>query len=553
MPWRADYRLVDLRHDLVGGITAGVVVLPSALAYGAISGLGPAAGLYGAIAVCICTAILGGTRGLISGPSIFVAVAMSVVVTEYATSMAQAATAGILAGLVQMAFGVFRLGHYVSYIPFSVVSGFFSAVGILLIIKQGVVALGSAPDGRSMIDSVRAWPEAAAALNLDAVILTALCLAVGVLWRGWLRRVSPNLFAVLVVGTLAGALWLRDAPTVGEISLALPIPQLSVITPGFFLRVLEPAFIMALLGAMDALTMALRVDAFTGAQHRPNRELVAQGVGNIAAGLVGGLPGGANTAGTFANVLSGGRSPVAGITVALLLLAVPIALGSIAERVPYAVLAAIMMLVGWQLIDWRFVTRIHRVSRGYALVMLLTCFLVLFVDIIAGVVVGLVIAAVSGARRIQHLETTSLISVPLLDRLVLGDADCEDGDPYEARTGLVRFPERVTLASAREVSRMVRPDIRGHQITIFDLSPTVYIDDSAAVMISELIRIAIARRPGSVIISGLNDGVASTLNSMGLLNQMPKGNFATDLEDAKRIIRPMLLQTRPGVDHLTPR
>ena len=319
----------------------------------------------------------------------------------------------------------------------------------------------------------------------------------------------------------------------------MPTPDLSVVSLDFFLRALQPAFIMALLGSVSTLIVALRLDVITGSQHRPNREMIAQGIGNIAAGSVGGLAGAAGP-GTFENAYSGGRSPVAGLTLVAMILAVILVLAPIAERIPFATLAAILIVTGWSIMDWRFITHIHRVSKGYVVVMLLTCALVSFVDLVAAIVIGLVVAGLLAARRVENLEVRELVSVPLLDQAVLGADFNDEDDPFQARTGLVVFPERVTVASAREVSRIVRPDIRGHQIVVFDMSRTVYVDDSASVIIGELVQIAMAQRSRTFIIAGLTDSVANTLHSMGLLDRVPKEHFAVDMEEAMQIVRPML-------------
>ena len=391
------------------------------------------------------------------------------------------------------------------------------------------------------MDLIKAWPEAVANTDFHALGLTVFCVALGVLWRGRLLRLSPAPFVVLIAGTLVGAQWLQGTATIEKIPSGLPTLQLSAISLGFLLRVLQPAFIMALLGSVSTLMVAMRLDAITGSQHQPNRALMALGIGNIAAGLIGGSPGAQNSS-SFLNAYSGGRTPVAGITVSLLLLSITLFLGPIAERIPLAVLAGILIVNGWYLVDWRFITRIHRSPPSYTFVMLLTFLLVVFVDLASGVVIGLVVAGFVGWRRLEDLEVGELVSVPLLDRAVLEDADLDDeADLFQARTGLVLFPSRVTVASARQVSRIVPPDISiSQQIVLFDMSRTVYVDDSAAVIIGELIQIAMAQQLRTFIISGLNGDVARTLDAMGLLDQVPKENIAADMEEAKRIIRPML-------------
>ena len=542
VPRRINYGLSDLRGDVFGGLTAGGIVLALAIGLGIISGPGAAAGLHGALAVCLFVALFGGTRGMLGGPNITVTIVMAVVVADYADSLAQAATIGILAGLIQIGFNLLRLGRYASFVPASLLSGFLAAIGILIIVKQSLPVLGGAQATGSIINTVASWPEALRAVNFEALALTAICLAMAVVWRGRLARLAPSFFAALVVGILAGVLLFRGAPNVGEVPSGLPSLQLSGISLEFFLRALQPAFIMALLGSITTLLLALRLDTITGSQHKPNQEMLAQGMGNIAAGMVGGMPG-AMTPSSLINALSGGRSPVSGFVVVALILATLLFLGPVVERVPHAVLAAILILVGWNLIDWRLVTSIHRMPRTYSIVLLLTCFLVLFVDMFLAFLIGLVMAVLLGYRKQETLEVSELVSVPLLDGAVLDDDD--DADPFQAQSGLVVFPNRVTVASARQLSRILRPDIGQQQFSIFDFSRTEYIDDTASFIISELIGVAVAARSRTIVIAGLRQDVADTLHSMKLLNQVPPGNFAADLEEAKRIIRPMLRPNAP--------
>ena len=540
-PRRINYGLNDLRGDVLGGLTAAGVALPAAMGYGVLAGLGPVAGLYGAVAVGIFASFFGGTRGFVYGPNTAVTVTMGVVVAEYADNLAEAATIGILAGLIQVVFGVLGLGRYASYIPTSLTSGFFAAFGVLIMVKQIIPALGGTPPRGGVVDNIKAWPEAVNAANFEALALTAICVAVALLWRGRLLRFSPPLFVALLVGIVAGWLVFRGAPTVGEIPSGLPALQLSAISLEFFLRALQPAFIMALLASVATFIQALRVDAITGTQHKPNREMFAQGMGNIAAGLTGGMPG-SFAAGTMSNALSGGRSPVAGLTVAGIILAVILFLGPVAERIPFAVLAAILIITGWTFLDWRFIRRLHRVSRSFAIVMILTFVLALLVDFATAIVIGLVVAALTGSRRLEGLETASVVSVPLLDRALLEEGDWdENADSFQARTGLVVFPDRVTVASSRELSRILRLDIRGHQYSIFDMSRTVYMDDSAAAMMGDLVGVAMARQSRTIVIAGMNQTVADTVRSMGVLDRVPAGNLAADVEEAKQIIRPLLL------------
>ncbi len=541
MPRRPNYGLANLRGDVLGGITAGSVTLPTAMGYGVITGLGPVPGLYGAMAVSLFAGVFGGVRGLTSGPNILVTLTMALVVTEYARSIEEAFSVAVLAGVIQIGFGLLRLGRYVAYIPYSLIAGFFTAFGFLLILKQVMLALGATPKGTAL-ESLAALPDAVAEAKYQALALAVICVALHWLWRGRLLRFAPAPFVVLVAGTVIGATLLRGAPAIGEIPTGLPAPQMPDLSPDFLVRVLPPAFTIALLSTVSTLLVALQLDAITGTIHQPNREAVAQGVGNVAAGLIGGCPGGA-APGTFANAMSGGRTGVAGVTIAASFLLVIVIAAPVAEMIPFAALAGILIFSGLNIIDWKFITGIRQIPLRFSVVMLLTLFLTLFVDINLAIVVGLVAASLTGARQLEGLEASSMVSTPVLDVAILGDDETDGNiDPFEARTGLVIFPDRVTVASAREISRVLRADIRGHRIVVLDLSRTLYVDDTAAVAIGGLFRIAMAQRTRTLIVCGLNPDVAAALNALRVMDAVPRANVVSTFEEAKEIIRPILRQ-----------
>ena len=537
---RPSYGMDDFRGDLLGGITAGVVSLPIAMGYGILSGLGPAAGLYGAFATALISAIVGGARGVIPGPNVVVATVVAVVVTDYASSLAEAATIGIMAGAIQLVFAVLRLGRYITYVPQSLISGFFTAFGILVIASQAFPALGVATGGVGLLDNVNALPEAIRDRNADALTLALLCLLLGVLWRGRLSRLLPGSFAVLLVGTAAGALWLDSAPVIDEIPLGLPDIDVSALSTDFVVRAIEPAFMLALLSSISILVVSLNMDVITGDQHQSNRTVFGLGLGNIVAALFGGLSAAASSA-TFVNIFSGGRTVIAGLTVAAFLLVVLVFAGPVVEHIPLAVLAAILIAAGWNLIDWRFVRRLHRIPASFSIVMVVTVALSVFTTLAAALLVGLVVAWLLNARRLEELEMRSLASVPLLDATVLNGDEIGEADRFAARSGLVVLPERVTMASARQIGRVLRVDLSQHRATIFEMSRVQFLDDSAAVMISDLIHVARSQGGKRVIISGMPEDVDARFHSMALLDDVPVDDFASDLDEAKQKLRLTLL------------
>ena len=530
------YGLDDLRGDVFGGLTSAVVGLPVALAFGVVSGLGALAGLYGAIAVGFFAAVFGGTRSQISGPTGPMAVAMAVIVASYADSLVEAFTIVMLAGLIQILLGVVGIGRFVAYTPYSVVSGFMSGIGLIVIILQTLPFLGAVVAAGGPMGALRGLPEAARGVNMQAVVIAVVTLVVGVMWPKRFRRVLPPTLAALVAGTLLGVFWLTGAGVIGEVPTGLPMLIRPSVSVDLLLRALQPAFTLALLGSVDSLLTSLIADSMTRTRHRPNRELIGQGIGNMAAGLIGGLPGAGATPGTVVNLRAGGRTRVSGAIRAVILLALVLGLGSYVEAIPEAVLAGILMKVGWDIIDWRFLTRIRRLQRDHVLVMVVTLGLTVFLDLISAVVIGLIVAGMVAARQFERLELDSVISVPLLDQAFL---DTADGDDFSARVGLVALRGTFTVASASKMITTISIDIRDHEIVILDFTHTVYIDDSAALVVEQLIDAAIAEDT-ECIVMGLGGGPAAVIHGLDALDRMPQDRIVATMNDAREIAKRLL-------------
>ena len=285
-----NYNFDTFRGDLFGGITSAVVALPVALAFGVASGLGAAAGLYGAIAVGFFASVFGGTRSQISGPTAPMTVAMAVIITSHATNLTEALTIVVLGGLLQVLLGVLRIGRFVAYTPYVVVSGFMSGIGIIIMLIQALPALGAPNALGGPVGAVRALPAAVGDIDLSAFTIAALTLAVGVLWPRRLARLLPAPLMALIAGTLLGVLWLTDAPVIGQVPTGLPGVQFGLPSASFLAHAVQPALILALLGSVDSLLTSLIADSLTGTRHNPDRELIGQGIGNMVAGVFGGCP-----------------------------------------------------------------------------------------------------------------------------------------------------------------------------------------------------------------------------------------------------------------------
>ena len=538
--FRVNYDLDTLRGDIFGGLTSTVVALPVALGFGVASGMGAAAGLYGAIAVGFFASVFGGTRSQISGPTAPMTVAMAVVLTSHATSLQEALTVVVLAGLLQVLLGVSKVGRFVAYTPHVVVSGFMSGVGIIIMLMQSLPLLGASGATGGPMGAARALPAAVGGIDTDAFFIGAVTLAVGFLWPRRISRLVPGPLVALAAGTALGVLYLTEAPVIGAIPVGLPTLQLGLPQAGFLLHALPPAIILALLGSVDSLLTSLVADSVTGNRHKPDKELIGQGIGNIAAGLIGALPGAGATMGTVTNIRSGGSTPVSGVLRALLLLTLVLGLGRLVEPIPLAALAGVLVKVGWDIIDWRMLRRLHRLRREHLIVMLTTLCLTVFVDLITAVAIGLIAGGMVHARRLEQLELDSVVSVPLLDTAFFsGEETLTHADPLAARVGMVALRGTVSVASSHRLVSVIGLDIKEHEVVVFDFSDTVYIDDSAAMVIGQLLEIA-ARSETECIVTGLSDDVAATLHSLDILGALPADRIVGSFDEARRAAREAL-------------
>ena len=530
------YDLPTFRGDLFGGLTSAVVALPVALAFGVASGLGAAAGMYSVIAVGFFASVFGGTRSQISGPTAPMTVAMAVIVTTHASTLGEAFAVVVLAGLLQVALGILRIGRFVVYTPHVVVSGFMSGIGIIIMLIQSLPFLGAPAPRGGAPGAIQALTTAVQSIDFEALVLGAVTLAITVLWPRRFSRFVPPVLVALLAGTLLGVLWLSQAPVIGEIPRGLPDVQVALPSPGFLLGALQPAFILALLGSVDSLLTSLVADSLTGQRHRPNRELVGQGIGNIASGIFGGLPGAGATMGTVTNIRAGGSTPMSGALRAILVLGLLLGLGRYVEPIPHAVLAGILMKVGWDIIDWRLLTRIHRIRRTHLVVMMVTLALTVFVDLVTAVAIGLIVAGMTHAQEMEALELDSIVSVPLLDAAFFADRPemPAAADEYAARAGLVALKGSFTVASAHKLVGVIGGDLAEHEVVIFDFSGATFMDDSAAMLVAQLIEVA-ERSKTEVIVMGLKGKVAETLHGLDILRRVPGDHVVDTIDEAREV------------------
>ncbi len=535
--WQSAYGIANLKGDLFGGVVSAVMMVPVALGFGALSGLGPVAAFYGAIVVGFSTAALGGAAPMISGPSALITIFTAVIISSYADSLAEAFTIVMMAGLIQIAFGALRLGRFANWLPFSVVRGVFVGVGGYIFMTQTLWFLGSPIEpGIGLIEIITSWPDAILNLNVHALAVSVITLTVFILWPDRFHRVVPDALVALIVGALAGVFLFDMAPRIGDTPIGLPTIQLPVLHGHLLLDAIQPALILAFLSSMYNLLTALLIDPLTGRTHKPNRELVGLGIGNIVTGALGGLPGAASAPCSLLAARAGGRSAVTGMVCAAVLLAVLFGLGRATAYIPHAAFAGILIKVGWDMMDFRFLRRIPKLSPDIGLVTLLTAFLSLVFDVISAIAVGFIVSGMANALRFQSQQINQTVSTPLLDMIIFPEASADpDFDPFRARVGLLSLRGSYSIASAREIVRVISPDLADHEIVIFDFSDTAGMDDSAAMAVEDLINSIVRDQDKVCIVSGLSDQLEENLSALGIFDSVPGEDFAEDLDEAKQI------------------
>lgn len=413
----------NIRGDIYGGLTAAVVALPLALAMGVTSGAGPIAGVYGAIFVGFFAALFGGTPAQVSGPTGPMTVVMALIFTKFATlypedpaiGAALAFTVVIMGGLLQIIFGLLRIGKFIELVPHPVVSGFMSGIGVIIILLQIGPLVGYDSPAKPLAATLAA-PEFLANPHSAALTLALVALAIVFIIPTYfpkVNRMMPAPLMALIVGTAVYMLFMQDsgAPILGEIPTGLPDPQLPIIMLKHLPDMITSALMLAALGAIDSLLTSLVADNITRTHHKSDRELIGQGIGNTIAGLFGGLPGAGATMRTVVNVKAGGQTPLSGTLHAVILLAIVLGAGGLAAHIPKAILAGILVKVGVDIIDWDYLKRFKTLPKTGVLLMLTVLLLTVFVDLIIAVSVGMVMASMVFLKRMTDLQLQSITTV----------------------------------------------------------------------------------------------------------------------------------------------
>lgn len=539
-----EINLRNKRGDIFGGVTAAVIALPMALAFGVASGAGAEAGLYGAILVGFFAALFGGSPTLISEPTgpmtvVFTAVIAKLIASDPVNGMAMAFTVVVMAGMFQILFGVMRLGKYVTLMPYTVVSGFMSGIGIILIILQIGPLLGQPAPGGGVIGVIEDLPALVSGIQVNETILAILTLTILFLIPKKLKQHLPPPLVALVVCTLISVVLLSetDIRRIGEIPTGLPDLQLPVFSGAQWQVMLIDAIVLGMLGCIDALLTSVVADSITRKRHNSDKELVGQGIGNIMSGLFGGLPGAGATMGTVVSIQAGSRTALSGLVRAGILLIVILWAADLTSVIPLAVLAGIALKVGIDIIDWGFLKRAHRISGKGAFITYGVILLTVFVDLIVAVGVGLFVANVMTITRLSELQANDVTAVTDPDNTDLELSTREKEILREAKGKIMLLHLRGTMifGSSRAITRK-NSQIGGIHTLIVDIADVKHLGVSAGLALEESI-LEMVNDGRSVYIITTKEQALQRLGKLDVLKKIPEENIFTNRLDALERIR----------------
>jgi len=531
----------NIKGDAFGGLTAAVVALPMALAFGVAATGDPGPGLWGAVIIGLVAAFFGGTPTLISEPTgpmtvVFTSVILSFTATapDKETALAMAFTVVILAGLFQILFGVFRLGRYVTQMPYTVISGFMSGIGAILVILQLPAFLGQEAKG-GVMGTITQLPTLFT--NIQPMELALALITVAILWftPSSVKKFCPPQLLALVFGTVLSLTLFSDAGLrqIPSFEAGFPTLHMPTFSGGQLRLMFVDAAVLGMLGCIDALLTSVVADSLTRTEHDSNKELVGQGLANIASGLFGGLPGAGATMGTVVNIQAGGRSALSGIVRAVILMVVVLVAAPLASKIPLAVLAGIALKVGIDIIDWDFLRRAHHLSLKAALITYGVIALTVLVDLISAVGIGVFVANVLTIDRMSALQSKRVKTISTADDDVELSAEEQSLiDQASGRVLLFQLAGPMIFGVAKAISREHNA-IGDCEAVIFDLHEVSHLGVTASLALENAIKEAI--EVGRSVYLVLQPGATRRrLEKLKLLEQIPDNCITTNRSDALR-------------------
>lgn len=536
--FREGYSKALFQGDLLGGLTVGIVALPLAIALAIASGVKPEQGLYTAIFAGFVIAVLGGTRTGISGPTGAFIVIVYGIVEKYGYDGLAVAT--LIAGVLLLIMGLARMGAFLKFVPYPVVVGFTSAIALIIFSSQVSDLLGLRIE-KVPADFVEKWIEYGrhvGTINPYTLGVGAASLVTILVWNKFVKRVPGQLIAILAITFVVQYFSLpveTIATRFGGVPSGLPAPHIPSISFGLVQQMFMPAVTIAILAGLESLLSAVVADGMTGTRHRSNMELIAQGSGNIVSVIFGGIPATGAIARTATNIKSGGKTPVAAVIHSGFLLLVLVFVGKWAAMIPMATLAAVLIVVAYNMSEWREFIHLLKSSRGDVAVLLVTFLLTVFIDLTVAIQVGILLAAFLFLQKMSNETSASLITENLKDD---EEFKTRDMSAIEIPKGVEVFEIYGSLffGAVRQFKESVRVVARKPKVLILRMRQVPTIDASGIHVLEELARDA-HNNGQQIVFSAVSRGVYRVMRKSGFVEMVGRQNFAGDIFAALEIAR----------------
>jgi len=564
-----------IRGDLFGGITAGIVALPLALAFGVSSGLGPSAGLYGAIFVSFFAALFGGTSTQISGPTapmtavsmVIIAGIVSVNDGNIEQALPAILTVFILAGLMQIGLGFLGLGEYIKYIPYPVVSGFMTAIGVIILVTQILPSLGYYPkedvefvsqfkptaeelmlenilreeagegilvledfketvkragnitpsmilkesqalagsEASGVLGALKVLPRALKNINYLELILSLCTIIIIFGFKRITKKIPSTLVALVVMSGIAYGFGLNYRP-IEQIPSGIPVPNLGIFS-NFDMSSISPyiftALTLALLGAIDSLLTSVVADNMTKTRHKPNKELVGQGIGNAIGGLFGGLPGAGATIRTVVNINAGGKTRISGMIASIMLLIITLAFAPVASKIPAAVLAGILITVGINVMDYKGLRAIPNMPKSEVMIMLVVLVLSSVWNLVYAVGIGLIIASLMFMKNIGDIMASNS-EIKKLDDFQEWDDEKDFPDNLKEEVVIKHLDGPLFFGSTTDFQRLSAQIPDKTSTIVLRMNRVPYLDQSGLYAIEDLVN-SMESKGKNVLLTGVKE------------------------------------------------
>ena len=551
----------NIQGDIFGGITAGIVALPLALAFGiqafggidspASSSIGALAGLVGATLLGFFASLFGGTHSQISGPTGPMTVITASLVSgawvsgggSFDAVLITMSLAGLFCGLFQILFGIIRIGKYVRYIPYPVLSGFMSGIGVIIILQQIYPLIGM-KSPVLVVDMVAQFPAMLAEMTTVIPLLLGIATILVVrLFPFITKKVPATLVALIVLTFVSLFTGIDKSMTIGEIPSGLPMP--------FFTKVslagldwwalteaaIIPGLTLAGLGSIDTLLTSVVADNITKTHHNSNKELIGQGIGNAVSGMFCGIAGAGATMRTVVNVKSGGRTQLSGMIHSLFLLAILLGAGTLVKYVPLSVLAGILITVGWGIIDFRGFRDIRKIPKADAFVLVVVFLTTVFVDLLTAVGIGMVIACVLFMKRMSDLAEGSYVTMNATEPESPWADEAGLQDDIKRKIFIERFHGPIFFGSINGFNKVMAAVPDDAEIVILRMKRVKFMDQSGVYAMESAIK-ELQQRGKIVLMTIIQPQPRYLLEKMQLIpHVVPEQNTFNSFEECTTFLK----------------